>query len=390
MLEKIIIENFKSFKEKTIISFEKTNYTILPQNVSESGVLKGSMFVGANASGKSNIILAIKLLLDFLFMDRSLNSGLFKCLFSRKSNYALSYTFLINGKHIVYSFEVDVKKGILKEKLKINEKILLERLGTSAVSYIADKNGTHYDENDIDKETLFLRTLFFNTKFTSNADLRELMAFLMNSVYINAFGNEITHYGKEKLSIHEYLKNKGTQQINDFFALYNFKQSVDFTHEGKGKHTTIIIGKDIESKEIFFKRSDIQEPIPFNEESLGNQNLLKMLPAFFEVLNKSGLLIIDEFSSGFHPVLEKMLVRYFMAKSKESQIIFVSHSTGLLSNTVMRPDQVYTVEFRGDEGSSVQRVSNSQPRTAQNIEKMYMSGVFGGLPDIKEFVSETE
>lgn len=390
MLEKIVIENFKSFKEKTEISFEKTNYTILPQNVSESSILKGAIFVGPNASGKSNIILAIKLLLDFLFTDKSLHSSLFKCLFSENSNYSLSYTFLINGKHIAYSFTINDRKGILEENLKINDEVLLERLGTRAVSNIADKNGIHYDEKDIDNETLFLRTLFFNTKFTSNEDLKDLMAFLMNSVYINAFGNKIIHYGKEKLSIHEYLENKGTQQINDFFDLYNFKQSVDFAHEGKGKHTTIVIGKNIEEKEIFFKRSDIQEPIPFNEESLGNQNLVRMLPAFFEVLNKPGLLIIDEFSSGFHPVLEKMLVRYFMAKSEKSQMIFVSHSAGLLSNTVLRPDQAYTVDFRGNEGSFVQRVSNFQPRTAQNIEKMYMSGVFGGLPEIKEFVGETE
>ena len=75
MLTKITLDNFKSFKNKTMIDLAKTNYTILPQNVADNGVLKGCIFVGANASGKSTIILGVKLLLDFLFSERDLNSG---------------------------------------------------------------------------------------------------------------------------------------------------------------------------------------------------------------------------------------------------------------------------------------------------------------------------
>ena len=81
MLTKITMNNFKSFKNQTTVDLTKTNYTVLPKNVSENGVLKGCMFVGANASGKSNIILSVKLLLDLLFSERSINSGMFKCMF---------------------------------------------------------------------------------------------------------------------------------------------------------------------------------------------------------------------------------------------------------------------------------------------------------------------
>ena len=52
VLTKIIIKNFKSFKNETIIDFTKTNYTFLSDtNAADNGVLKGAMFVGANASG---------------------------------------------------------------------------------------------------------------------------------------------------------------------------------------------------------------------------------------------------------------------------------------------------------------------------------------------------
>ena len=62
-------------------------------------------------------------------------------------------------------------------------------------------------------------------------------------------------------------------------------------------------------------------------------------------------------------------------------MFFVSHSTNLLSNSILRPDQIYSVEMAGDEGSYIYRFSEEQPRVAQNLEKMYLSGIFGGVPE---------
>ena len=45
----------------------------------------------------------------------------------------------------------------------------------------------------------------------------------------------------------------------------------------------------------------------------------------------------------------------------------------------MRPDQIYSVNFNED-GSDIKRFSTEKPREAQNIEKMYRSGVFSGVP----------
>ena len=36
-------------------------------------------------------------------------------------------------------------------------------------------------------------------------------------------------------------------------------------------------------------------------------------------------------SSGFHNMLEELIVKYFLLNSKESQLIFTSHSTNLLN-----------------------------------------------------------
>ena len=390
MLTQITLDNFKSFKNKVTIDLTKTNYTILPQNVADNGVLKGCIFVGANASGKSTVILGVKLLLDFLFSERNLNSGIFLCMFGDSSRYSLSYEFLIEKKTVKYSFEVDASKNMISEKLYLDDILMLERMGLSAKSYIAESDGVNYNETDVSKDTLFLRTLYFNTKFASNPVLSAWMEYLKNSIYINMFAKTVIPYGNAKVAVARYLDACGCESINRFFDEYHFEQNIEYDHSSKGGRVHFVVGEDDSAKSIFFKRKGIEVPIPFAEESLGNQNLLRILPAFLHVIQNGGMLLIDEFSSGFHNELENLMVRYFMEKADHAQMLFVSHSTNLLSNSILRPDQEYAVEFQNENGSFVKRFSSEQPRSAQNIEKMYISGVFGGLPEYKEVDDEAE
>jgi AAA15 family ATPase/GTPase len=216
------------------------------------------------------------------------------------------------------------------------------------------------------------------------------MDYLKKSIYINMFERRILSYNNMEVSVIRYLDKGGCQSINKFFNEYNFEQNIEYDHSGEGNHIKMIVGIDESEKDVFFKRKGIEVPIPFSEESLGNQNLLRILPSFLTAIENDGMLLIDEFSSGFHNDLESLLVRYFMEKSKYAQMLFVSHSTNLLSNSILRPDQEYSVEFQRENGSSVKRFSTEQPRSAQNIEKMYVSGVFGGLPDYKEVQHEDQ
>ena len=52
----------------------------------------------------------------------------------------------------------------------------------------------------------------------------------------------------------------------------------------------------------------------------------------------------------------------------------------LLNNTILRPDQIYSVTFDGKNGSVVKRFSSEMPRESQNVEKMYLNGIFNGMP----------
>lgn len=379
MIKKITLDNFRSFKNRVTVELAKTNYNILSHNAADNGVLKGCIFVGANGSGNSTIIRGIKLLLDLLFSEEILDLGGFLCVFGERRQYSVEYEFIIENEVIRYSFEVDTEKELISEKLYLDDKMLLDRMGFSAKSYIADPNGAEY-RSEVSKDTLFLRTLYFNTKFASDPVLSAWIDFLKGSAYINMHERQIVHYGKTDVSISHYLDNGFCGTVNKFFDDHGFEQSIVINRDTQDGTPFSTGDTDIENM-ILVKHKGINLPIPFAQEPAGNQNLLRILPAFLTVIHNGGMLLVDDFSGAFHNDLESLLVRYFTEKSNHSQLLFVSHSTNLLSNSILRPDQEYSVEFRNEEGSSVKRFSSEQPRSAQNIEKMYVSGVFGGLPD---------
>ena len=130
------------------------------------------------------------------------------------------------------------------------------------------------------------------------------------------------------------------------------------------------------------KKIDYDDAI-FINVSYGNKILVQFLPMYLSVIRHGGMLICDEFSSGLHNDLEELLIRYFMKHAEQAQIFIVSHSTNLLSSSLFRPDQLYAVNF-DQEGSNIVRFSSEQPRTAQNYEKMYLGGVFSGIPQYKD------
>lgn len=364
MLKSYTVKGFKSFKEKATVDLTPTNYKILSDKNIYNDVLKGTMFIGANASGKSNIVLAVKILLDLLFAKYDVGLENYLCLFAEEQTIELDYDFSIENNSIHYSIQYEHSKNFLTEKLYLNDKLLLDRMATNAKSYISEEIAY----TDISNDTLFLREIYFNTKFRNNDVLQKWFEFMIDSIYIDLYKQKSSFHKDVELNTNEYLDKNGTTEINDFLSEHHFEQTIEYKKENN------------DSNKLYFKRHGLSYDIPFPLESLGNQNLIMLLPKFFYTIKNGGMLILDEFSSGFHNDLEELLIKYFMGNTTNSQIIFVSHSTNLMKSSLLRPDQMYTVDFK-DNGSILNRVSKQQPREAQNLEKMYLGGVFDGLPN---------
>ena len=375
MLTKVRFKNFKSFVNEVVINLEPTKSEILKDTNIYNDVLKGCCFYGSNASGKTNALNAITILLDMLFKNIVNNVQLIT-IFNNEPYMYFEYTFLIDNKEIVYYFEISREWKILKETLTIDGINKMCRLVNSCESFITDKKD--YGKDDVNENILFLRTIYFNTGFSGYDELIHWFDFLKNSLYINFAKGKIVNPREENDNIKAYLENYlnkyGTDDINAFFTEFNFPYSIDYI-KTQMLENSIFSTFDTRLK---FVRKNMAD-IPYFMESAGNIILLNILPSILTIVKTGGILAIDEFSSGLHNKLEELLIEYIFKHSKNCQLFFVSHSTNLLKTSLLRPDQIYSVDF-DERGSFLRKFSDEKPRESQNLEKMYLSGVFGGIP----------
>lgn len=372
MLQRYTMEGFLSAKNCIEVDLRKTQYHILERTNVKDGILKGCMFVGGNASGKTNLIEGLRFLLIALFTKVEINWDDYLCLFSDSGVFDNTYVFETDGNIVQYQLRYQKKEKLLIERLQQDSMLLLDRIGSSAKTVISERK----EFNDVPENAVFLRELWFNTRFRGFKVLQKWFEFLLNSKHVNPlersiFANEPT----SDIRLADHIKENGVDDINAFLMESGFDY---FLVYNKGSQQDTFSYAD-----LYVKRKGIDKLIPFSIESMGNRILMMILPAYLSVIKNGGMLICDEFSSGLHNDLEELLVKYFMKHANNAQIFIVSHSTNLLTSSIFRPDQLYAVNFDA-EGSNIIRFSSEQPRTGQNYEKMYLGGVFSGLPQYNE------
>ena len=376
MLKKIKLDNYVTFTKSTEIDFTATNYKFLEsENVGSNKLLKGCLFVGENASGKTKIFSGITFLLDLLFGNKEVDFMTNKSFYTDKKTYKIEYTFIQENVEIIYLIEIGLNE-IVSEKLVMDKKIILERLGNTAKFLLNDEKTF----TDISNKLLFLRRIYFDTNFYEDKVLINWFNYMKKSVYINCYYRNVVTYSGENLLVHEYLNDNTVDEINKFLEKINYNQKIEYGTEISDPNHKFSVKSNDNKKFISFNKSGTDIYVPEMFESTGNKTFMELLPSFLHAINNECMIIIDEFSSGFHNELEECIIKYFFHYSNNSQLFFTSHSTNILNNSLLRPDQIYSVYFDSKKGSQIKRFSDEMPRESQNTEKMYLNGVFNGLP----------
>lgn len=354
MLKRFSLENFKSFQEKAEFDLTKTDkYSHLPEN-STGDVFKAALFIGPNSSGKTSAVSVVFSLIQSLIYD-DYSLAKFSNVFVKK-DIKLFYEFEIESdgelNDIQYWITYNIDKNIHEERLLLNGE---EVFSTTS-------------------ETVHLRQFYKNGDYKHNNALSNWIEFIQNSVVLDLYNrNEGTTY-KGKLNPDFRWNQKMVEDVNVFLEEYNFG-------------TTVIKPDDKEEcaiNELSIKNKKFPTAIPFSMGSVGSKTLVYLLPIVLDLTNyEYGMLLLDEYGSGLHNELEELILKYFQKKAVRSQIFLISHSTNLLKNSLLRADQIYAIDMNEDFCSSYERLSDQNPRVSQNLEKMYLGGVFGGLPQYK-------
>ena len=360
MLKKINLTNYTTFIKETEIDFMATNAKLLKETNVQDKILKGCLFVGKNGTGKSNILKSIVFLFDMLFTNEN-DLGIKKSLYTDIENYKLEYVFFIDNKDITYCIEIGNNK-IITEKLMINTRAVIERMGKSGKSYI---KGEELYEGLSDNQ-LLIKRIYSENKFHKDEILIKWRQFLVNSIYINSYNRIIKGHFIDKINIQKYLKKNSPTIINNFLKEIGYDQQISYKNKFFKEKTSL----------VFFNHKNYNFNIGESEEATGNLMLLNLIPSFIFVTKNEGMIILDNFSMVFHNDLEEKFLKYFFKHAKNSQIFFTTHSTNILDNSVIRPDQVYAVSFKSKTGSAIKRFSDELPRDSQNLEKMYLDGAF--------------
>ena len=376
MLAKMYLTNFLSFKERTEIDLTASKYSILGKtNVYKSEILKGALFIGPNASGKSNALKGLSFIIKMI-KGEGVSFNRYRCLFSDNPIITIEYEFIFESKKVEYAIEHNIQTNSISENLKIDEITVLKRTGNTGELRIGQSVTI---DDQVDSETLFLRTASFNTgRFPQEPTLRKLMDFLQNSYIVDEYnwdarvGSTITRYAEEF----------GVEKINKYLTAFKYDFSMEYGSESEGAGLKLTLGAD--NKMVFLKRKSFPFPNVLINESQGNQVFADLLPHLIRVIENAGMLIVDEFGNSFHNKLAEKIISFFMENAKNSQIFITSHHTNLVSNSVFRPDQINLITFLNTAGSNAKRLSQFKPREAQNLEKMYLGGMFEGFPIYEE------
>ncbi len=383
MLTKMYLTNFLSFKNRTEFDFTASKYTILNQtNVYNGKTLKGALFLGPNAAGKSNALKGISLIINMIKGEGTFISN-YCCHFSQNPITTVEYHFELGNKKVIFKIDYNAQTKLISEALSIDDVIFLKRDGNKGELRIGE-NVTIDDQ--LDSNTLFLRTASFNTgRFPQEPTLRKLMDFLNNSFFIGGY-NLGASFGR---TINRYAEENGVEKLNTYLEKFNYDFFIEYGSESKGEGLTISVGEN--KKVVFMKRKNFPIPNILYNESQGNQVFADLLPILISTIENPGMVVIDEFGNSLHNRLAERIISFFMESANASQIFVTSHHTNLISNSVFRPDQLNLIEFHNkdvhngsDFGSTVKRLSQYKPREAQNLEKMYLGGMFEGLPSYEE------
>lgn len=424
MLLNFRMKNFRSFRDDTfftmLASKQKTHsdYIINDEaNGNKLRVLPMSVIYGANACGKSNIILAMNILKNIIMEGtlecKTLEPYKSTLSFIRDNNWyepiMLEITFFTSRniyKYRIMFTDIDVYK-IVEEVLYINDENIFTRNENGKinvdVNHLMRKGYIRKDEEDFSKrlidklnQTLDKQRLVVTGAISNLFDKRyfdDFFSWFKNfNVIMNA--NDMNFKQKDLRTI--VNQNVDGEGGNKFWESDAVKEIMDIAEFGNQK-IRFVSDKDNEDLSMcsmyrvpFEHESDkyyismlVDSEIM---ESKGTIHLIRLIQPFIDALSEGGVIVLDEMDASLHFELVVSLIRIFNNKDinrNGAQLIFNTHNPIYLDGALLRHDQIVLVEKRkNDMVSEIYSLSDYGLRPEERILKNYLNGKYGALPHV--------
>lgn len=417
MLIQFRFSNYKSFRDETSLDLSATKVTEHPHHITEIGkekVLKASAIYGANASGKTNIYAAFRYMAYYVLhsfgfggentVDKSHDykkpdSFLFDT--KSKQHASLFEVYFIDkndGRTYNYGFCV-TKEGITEEWLNSKAKTTREY-----ISIFYRENNRELNLQKLPKKlqenikiSLNKETLIVSLGAKLKVDILEKIYNWFSQITFLNFGDPVENFLLSKQLPSDFSeKPEVRKDVASYLASFD-KSIVDFAVEE-------VNSDDDESDKRFkvwaiHKTNDTDEPVnlPLSLESAGTQKMFSMYSPLQKTLSSGSVLFIDELNARLHPLLTRNFIQTFLDPERNpnsAQIIFTTHDTSQLENSLLRRDEIWFVEKDDDETSKLYSLvdfkgeDNGKIRKDENYAKNYLQGKYGGIPNLQIIKTE--
>ncbi|MDR2580083.1 MAG: ATP-binding protein [Fibromonadaceae bacterium] len=380
MILEVRLSNFFSIKEEIVLdmrasdSNSKKNLDLLDNTFkcNDERILKSAVIYGANASGKSNIIKAIRFCRSMVLSSHLNNENTvfdfspFKFdEYNKKESYFL-VKFIINDIEYEYSFSL-TNTEIVREELYYYPNGRRAKIFARNKKNGKEKNKIYSFSSAIHKPMDVAENTSRKTLYISRASQldREIPKMIF-SFFSNSF-----------------ILDYPTLNDKEIENLYN--QNREHLLKALNMADSDIV--DISLKEgLFFKtfhkaNKDVQFDL-MSEESKGTQVLFSLMLVVIDIVKNNKVLLIDEIETSLHSKIVEYIVELFHVSSS-AQIIFTTHNTSLLNLNKLRKDQIYFVNKKEDGSSDLYSLFDYKDfRDNMNVEKAYLQGRFDAIPYI--------
>lgn len=125
--------------------------------------------------------------------------------------------------------------------------------------------------------------------------------------------------------------------------------------------------------------------LPFDQESQGTRAMFSLAGLILIGLRGGAVIVVDELDRSLHTHLALLIVSLFnnsAVNPNNAQLLFNTHDTNLLDQTILRRDQIWFTE-KGDDGATrLYPLTDFRARKYENLERGYLQGRYGAIPAV--------
>jgi len=448
MLIRFSVENYKSFNDRQELVMipakkHKTNkeHVIALNKVS---VLRNATIYGANASGKTNIIDAIRFVKHVVSKNVPMEASKMYCrvfpanqkreskfeleIYKKGKFYAHGFTLLMSEQIIKSEWLYELLPGknthtmlfereTYTNRLELGENVILDEIDTMRVkTYKLD-----FEDNNT---SLFISEMNRNKKLNKKSKLnffRDVFEWFdedlvtifpdqpitdfeyfygdggsdkINEI-IELFDTGISKIKIEEISVSD-LKNKILAMIAEEI-LQSFKNELENSADNLTARMSLRTnnafynikgnkGEDPVITTIMLEHGNEFSDFEFSEESDGTRRLFDLLDILISN-EKNKIYVIDELERSLHPKLTYKFLELFFERLKENntQLIFTTHESTIIDQELLRRDEIWFVERSKDNVSHLYSLDRFKDRYDKKLSKAYLEGRYGAVPVLKKF-----